>query len=44
MEGFIQSEISSELGISQQGAAARLKKIRDKLMPPIGRKTVKQNA
>ena len=37
MEGFIQSEISSELGISQQAVAARLKKIRDKLRPLIGR-------
>lgn len=37
MEGFTQAEIARELGISQQAVAARLKKIRDKLRPLIGR-------
>lgn len=37
MEGFTQAEIAKELGISQQAVAARLKKIRDKLRPLIGR-------
>ncbi len=37
MEGFTQAKIAKELGISQQAVAARLKKIRDKLRPLIGR-------
>ena len=37
MEGFTQAEIARELGISQQAVAARLKKLRDKLRPLIGR-------
>ena len=37
MEGFTQAEIAKELDISQQAVAARLKKIRDKLRPLIGR-------